>query len=175
MNKKGDFIETLSEIVTIFILILIVTVFWYLIAFPSSNQNEERILQIQSHQEKITLLNFFKTPTKFDIDRDGIIDDVTIADVLIDSYNQGNFEDFNKMTREKLGKLFEGTTCHWSLNVFYDKKLIDSVVESPDAGYQEIQGNIYERIANITLPIDDTKSLLINYGDNLLDHSRGNC
>ncbi|MBI2670986.1 hypothetical protein HYX18_03350 [Candidatus Woesearchaeota archaeon] len=167
MNKKGSLAEVLVELFAIFVIAIILISFWYLMVFSPKEKIKRGIVEVTNKQEKLTLLDLLKTSIRYDFDNDLVLDDGNIADLIVYSYKKGNYDDFKKITEEKIGLLFDGTKCSFYLGIFEDDKLIVSM------GSLSFKTSV--QTANAIIPIAEKKFLYINYEDDLSDYRSGGC
>ena len=169
MNKKGDFAEGFVEFASIPVIVLVLVGFWFVLIHVPKEKNKELITDFKLNQERLTLLNILKTPNNMDFNDDGTIDDGNLADVIVFSYKKNDFNDFNKISKEKINQLFTNTKCTWSINLFQNGNQIDSVSSG--------NNNIFSRsfISNATIPIDEKTTITVFYKDNLINHYGGGC
>lgn len=178
MNKKGLFGETFVEIASLFAIILVLITFWYILAYAPNLKAGQEISQIIGSEEKLTLLNLLRSNINFDINNDGILESVNLADVIVYSYENNNYNAFNGVAKEKLSVLFKDMNCKWSLTVFDDSKIVNSIGSKGDFSAINNEGiarNKRIQSADVSLPVDNKKILTIKYGDNLIESENGSC
>ncbi len=169
MNRKGDFAEGFVEFASIPVIVMVLVGFWFILINVPKEKNKELITDFKLNQERLTLLNLLKTPISMDFNNDGTIDDGNMADLVVFSYKKNDFNDFNRISKEKINQLFTNTKCAWSINVFQNGNQIDSVLSG--------NNNIFSRnfISNATIPVDEKTTVTIFYVDNLMHHENGDC
>ena len=114
----------------------------------------------------------------FDIDNDGILENINLADMLVYSYKNDNYKAFNGVIKEKLSVLFKDRNCKWSLTVFDGRKIINSIGSIGEFSSVNNEGTARNKriqSASVLLPVDNKKMLTIKYGDNLIESENGSC
>lgn len=161
MNKKGD-AEILLEFATIIIVVMLLLSFWYFFFLAPQEKTKQSIkeLEFKLQQERLTILNLLKTDAEFDLNGDNILDKGNMADLLVFSYTNNNFDKFSESTKEKLGLLFKDTKANWNIKVFDEnEKLIWSNNNFVPFFYSE---------TSIIIPINNQDYLKVVYSDDLI-------
>ena len=165
--------EFFGELVAIFVIALILFTFFFIFSFSWGKKSDLKIMDVQIKQEKLTLLNILKTPVEEKIN--GLPDNSNVADLLVLSYKNNNYDDFKRIVKSKEDLLFKNNGCRWTISIFDNKKLISSFGDFQINNLEDIPSYSGIQMANITIPINNTKYLLINYGDNLIEEGYGYC
>jgi hypothetical protein len=173
MNRKGDFMEFFGELVAIFIIALVLFTFFFIFSFSWGKKSDLKIMDVQIKQEKLTLLNILKTPVEEKIN--GLPEDSNIADLVVFSYKNNDYKDLNRILKTKENLLLKNTNCLWSMFVMEDDKIIDDIEDSQVINSNALAQFHHMQITNTTIPVNITKSLIIFYGDNLIEDQYGTC
>lgn len=151
MNKKGQYeIGAYWAGFTLIFSFLLIVIFFSLTGSAVTN---ERLVEIEVSDTRLSLFPYLQTPVEFS---NG---EFTMNELLLSSYYNRNYDEFNKKTRELLNPLYPRGECsNWNMHI----------VKLPENEYVDS----IENIVGVTVPDFKDMKLFGDYRQSTIKISR---
>ncbi|MBW2999167.1 hypothetical protein KY339_00715 [Candidatus Woesearchaeota archaeon] len=164
MNKRGDLSDIFEHLASLWVYVLIalaIAIFIFLVKSDAiSPVGNNLTFEKMAENADIDLINFLRTPTKFDLDRDGVEEEKTFAELIM-YYQYDSDIIASDQIKEKLKPLLDshyGPQCYkfWTRGIGLDPKepkvLVAATskinIPSLEGGTSEVTLSIYDYYFN---------------------------